>query len=212
MHLRRLFWYTFFVITTTFALDHRARSMRRTAFHLTDEPEGSIICFMYFLCPKESQRGIQISFDIILYIIGIPFLLKQAWRHARFSIHDFDPNGDLDFSLNELLFFFYKNLTAALCVLIAGFLLGAMVDRTRNGWDHWFDSDPAEGRSNTAGFAELPCLSVVTLLMYCNLLHLLLPFKTIGPVLITVWRMVSFLSNSQPLSDCSVIKILVPIP
>ena len=186
--------------------------MRRTAFHLTDEPEGSIICFMYFLCPKESQRGIQISFDIILYIIGIPFLLKQAWRHARFSIHDFDPNGDLDFSLNELLFFFYKNLTAALCVLIAGFLLGAMVDRTRNGWDHWFDSDPAEGRSNIAGFAELPCLSVVTLLMYCNLLHLLLPFKTIGPVLITVWRMVSFLSNSQPLSDCSVIKILVPIP
>jgi hypothetical protein len=152
MHLRRLFWYTFFVITTTFALDHRARSMRRTAFHLTDEPE------------------------------------------------------------NELLFFFYKNLTAALCILIAGFLLGAMVDRTRNGWDHWFDSDPAEGRSNTAGFAELPCLSVVTLLMYCNLLHLLLPFKTIGPVLITVWRMVSFLSNSQPLSDCSVIKILVPIP
>ena len=164
---------------------------------------------MYFVCPKESQRGIQISFDIILYIIGIPFLLNQAWRHRRLSIHDFDPNGDLDWSLNELLFFLYKNLTASICVLIAGFLLGAMGDRARNGWDQWFDSDPAEGRSDAAGFAELPCLSVVTLLMYCNLLHLLLPFKTIGPVLITVWRMVSFLSNSQLLSDCRVLEIVV---
>lgn len=130
-------------------------------------------------------------FDVCLYILGIPYLLLQSWRNKRISIHDFDPNGDLDWSLNELFFFIYKNLTTVLSLLTIGFLVGSLYDRTRNGMEAFWDSDPFRGRNpdSTPSYTELQCLALVTIFMYCNLLHMLLPFQSIGPVLITIWRM-----------------------
>lgn len=192
MHVNRVLANAFFVAITTFALDHRARSLRRTLFHTNadwDETDGMIHCFMFFECPASSELPIQITFDVCLYILGIPYLLIQVARNRRFKMTDLDPNGDLDWSLNEIFFFLYKNLTSMIGALIVGFLIGAIVDRCRNGTDNFFRSDPVEGAAEGDHFTELRCLSLVTLFMYCNLLHLLLPFESIGPVLITIWRM-----------------------
>ena len=193
MHVNRVLANAFFVAITTFALDHRSRSLRRTLFHTNvdwDEPDGMIRCFMYFECSASSELPIQIVFDVSLYILGIPYLLIQAARNRRFKMTDLDPNGDLDWSLNEIFFFLYKNLTSLIGACTIGFLIGALVDRCRNGTGAFFRSDPVEGAAEGKdSFSELLCLSLVTLFMYCNLLHLLLPFQSIGPVLITIWRM-----------------------
>jgi len=137
------------------------------------------------------ERPLQYGFDIILYLLGIPYLLLQSYRNRRVSLHDFDPNGDLDWSLNELFFFIYKNLTTLLSLLTVGFLTGSLADRSRNGIQAFWDSDPFKGRESgrIPSSTELQCLALVTIFMYCNLLHMLLPFQSLGPVLITIWRM-----------------------
>ena len=146
---------------------------------------------MFTECASESEVSIQMVFDVCLYVLGIPYLLHQSWRNKRISIHDFDPNGDLDWSLNELFFFVYKNLNTVLSLATVCFLVGSLADRTRNGVEAFWDSDALRGREQNATpkFTELQCLALVTIFMYCNLLHMLLPFQSIGPVLITIWRM-----------------------
>ena len=187
LHIQRVLLYTFFVMVTTFALDHRARSIRREAFSLQDEPESEIYCFMFWTCPRSSEMPIQICFDVSLYILGMPYMLIQAWRNRRISLHDFDPNSDLDLSMTELMFFIYKNLHSILCISTVALLAGAITDRTRDGINNFMDA--SVGKDTERGFTELQALSLVTLIQYCNLLHLMLPFEFLGRVLIIIWRM-----------------------
>ena len=61
---------------------------------------------------------------VILFVSGSPFLLWEAKTWRRFKSTDFDPNEDMNISLNEFIFFCYKNLSTTLSLWVIGWLIG----------------------------------------------------------------------------------------
>ena len=195
------------VLCASFAVDHRTRSMRNyvlVQFGATEEyihPPEFQCFFLIGECPQEWEYALGVIFDLLLYGVSVLYFLYLSWRCARFSVRDLDPDGNLDIDYDEMLLFFYKNLTTFLGILSSCFILSAFWMRgIGSGWTwsmkifssleklpHLPQRDQDTG--HRAVWTELHSLSIAIVLMWCNLLHLLLPFQTIGRVLITFWRM-----------------------
>jgi len=65
--------------------------------------------FSVFLqAPADQLPDIDFWLNVIVYIIGIPYLLWDAYRGCRIKATDLDPNEDLNISFVEIMFFFCK--------------------------------------------------------------------------------------------------------
>lgn len=134
----------------------------------------------------ETSRWAVAGLELSVYAVGIPFLLLQAWQSRRLKRLDWDPNEDLEMSSEEVIFFLHKNASFGLNTLISGLLISIGILRIQGprGWNGWYDVDAGGPWKN-----EMDLHSVTMMLIWCNFLHQLLPFKFVGPLLITVWRM-----------------------
>ena len=195
------------VLSASFAVDHRTRSMRNyvfVQFGATKEyihPDSIPCFFLIGKCSQEGERALTLIFDLLLYGVSVLYFLSLSWRCARFTVRDLDPDGNLDIDFDEMLLFVYKNLTTILGFLSSLFILSAFWMRGIGSGREWsmktfnsLENLPHLPQSDQdvvhqAQWTELHFLSIAIVLMWCNLLHLLLPFQTIGRVLITFWRM-----------------------
>jgi hypothetical protein len=103
-----------------------------------------------------------------------PALLYTGLGHRRLETRDLDLNQDGQFLTKEVVHFVGRNLLFVLDVLAAAALAAA-----------------AAARCAACVDVELEVLAVAGLLLYCNLLNLLLPFKSLGALIITVQRMLA---------------------
>jgi hypothetical protein len=107
-----------------------------------------------------------------IVVVGCPWLLWKGWRQRRLKIRDLDLNEDGVFSVEEIQIFVYKNLhffldvSAALSVITAGVCRGLCLDRD-----------------------EANSLAIASVFLFCNLLNVMMPFKSIGGLVITIYRM-----------------------
>ena len=78
--------------------------------------------------------NVVLALYVILFVVGIPFLLWDAVFWMRIRSTDCDPNGDMKISFDEALFFLYKNLSV-LTSLSLVFWLIAMLSLCYSSWD-----------------------------------------------------------------------------
>ena len=107
-----------------------------------------------------------------IVVVGCPWLLWKGWRQRRLKFRDLDLNEDGVFSVEEIQIFVYKNshfildVSSALCVIAAGVCRILCLDRD-----------------------EANSLAIASVLLFCNLLNVMMPFKSIGGLVITIYRM-----------------------
>jgi hypothetical protein len=110
--------------------------------------------------------------EVLLVVIGAPFLVWKGWRlrswmHMRNAvIHGMHRSGS---PTDEVKVFWPKNMQFFLDVLSSLLIIAAGVSRTACN-----DS------------SELQFLSAACILLYCNFLYVLMPFKPIGSLVITM--------------------------
>ena len=115
---------------------------------------------------------VTLVFEGSVVVLGAPWLLWKGWRQRRLKMRDLDLNEDGVFSAEEIQIFVYKNLHFLLNLSSAAFILAAGASRIR-----CRDQDEAN------------CLAVASVLLFCNLLNVMMPFRSIGGLVITIYRM-----------------------
>jgi hypothetical protein len=108
----------------------------------------------------------------VVVVFGCPWLLYKGWRQRRLMMRDLDINEDGMFSLEEIQIFVYKNLHFALNFISAGALISAGVCRV-------LCHDREEANS----------MALASMFLFCNMLNVMMPFKAIGGLVITIYRM-----------------------
>ena len=117
-------------------------------------------------------RAVRLALEASLPLLWSPWLVWKGWRQRRLLYRDLDVNEDASVSVQELQHFFHKNMHFLLDIVAAIALL-------------------------TAGVAQLGCwhkthteaMAVASIFLFCNLLNVVLPFKAIGVLLITIYKM-----------------------
>jgi hypothetical protein len=113
-------------------------------------------------------------------------MLGDAQENKFFSAV-LDADEDMSISYLEVVMYIYKNVPSLLNALIVIFLWAAGGIRLR---DHSWFSLPAIGDVEDENFAhELDVLSVCSCLTWMNWLVVMLPFKGIGQLLLTIYGM-----------------------
>mmetsp|Transcript_26975 Transcript_26975/g.54801 ORF Transcript_26975/g.54801 Transcript_26975/m.54801 type:complete len:483 (-) Transcript_26975:72-1520(-) len=113
--------------------------------------------------------------EMVVVGVWVPWLVLIGWRQRRLGPKDYDPNEDGEISAQEMMLFLYKNLTfvlnigVALCLLVA---VAAGVLYT-SPWDR----------------VELQMLAVTSILLWCNFLNVMMPFKFFGVLVIIIYKM-----------------------
>lgn len=98
-------------------------------------------------------------------------LLWEGWRNRRLNATDIDPDGDKSFSMSKFGMALHKNLSFLLYAGIAGAVSASIAHRV-------------VGYVRT----ELCLLAVACVLVFCNLLHIVMPLKMVGVLVIMVYR------------------------
>ena len=117
-------------------------------------------------------RALRLALEASLPLLWSPWLVWVGWRQRRLLYRDLDVNEDASISVQEVQHFFHKNLHFLLDVVAAVSL-------------------------TAAGVALLCCWhethtqakAVASIFLFCNLLNVVLPFRSIGVLLITVYKM-----------------------
>jgi hypothetical protein len=118
------------------------------------------------------MRAVRLGLEALLPLFWSPWLIWKGWRQRRLRYRDLDVNEDASISVQELQHFFHKNMHFLLDVVAAIALM-------------------------TAGVALVGCwhkthaeaMAVASIFLFCNLLNVVLPFKSIGVLLITIYKM-----------------------
>lgn len=133
----------------------------------------------------ERYKDIVILLYGTIFCGGIPFLLYKMVNERRFKVTDLDPNEDLTISFVEIVFWIYKNLDMLLSFAIV-FALTVQGSLWLLKDEYWDAADMSDG----GGWdVESRLMGFIVIFTWLKMLHLLLPFQTVGRVLITVWRM-----------------------
>jgi hypothetical protein len=117
-------------------------------------------------------RAVRLALEASLPLFWSPWLVWKGWRQRRLRYRDLDVNEDASISVQELQHFFHKNMHFLLDIVAATALM-------------------------TAGVALVGCwhkthaeaMAVASIFLFCNLLNVVLPFKFIGVLLITLYKM-----------------------
>jgi hypothetical protein len=105
-------------------------------------------------------------------VIGCPFLLYKGWQSRRLKLRDLDTDENGNVSHAEILSFIFKNASfllnlGAVVALFIGFV----------------------ARLQCKDMRELEAEAVASVLLFDGLLIVLMPFRFIGELVITVYRM-----------------------
>ena len=95
-------------------------------------------------CPADYELMIQNVLDVLLYLLGIPYCFRLAWKTKRIGVIELDPDGNLDIDFSEMILFLYKNFCSVLSFGIAVLLLVAFCDRMETDWvnrSEWTQTD-----------------------------------------------------------------------
>jgi hypothetical protein len=117
-------------------------------------------------------RAVRLALEASLTLIWSPWLVWKGWRQRRLRYRYLDVNEDGSLSWRDVLHFLHKNM-------------------------HFLLDIAAAIAQTTAGVALLCCwhkihteaMAVASIFLFCNLLNVLLPFKFIGVLLITIYKM-----------------------
>ena len=109
----------------------------------------------------------------VLGAIGEPVLLYKAWRHSRSAVEDVDTDEDGRISVHEALLLLFKNLHSLLD-LAGAVALAAML----------------AARLACDGAAERVALALGSACLFGNLLNVLMPFKFVGCLVITLLNII----------------------
>jgi hypothetical protein len=129
----------------------------------------------------------------LVFCVSIPFLVFKAYQERRLSAVDLDPNEDSDFSFQELLIFGYKNLGSVLNCAASGSIIAHAYyfAQTRNTSKLRSAGDSMISNETMAFWdRESEIMAFISLMLWCKLLHLFVPHKVAGKMLIIVWRMI----------------------
>jgi hypothetical protein len=100
-----------------------------------------------------------------------PFLLWKGWRQRRLRVRDMVSNGENRILAEEALLFVQKNLHFLLDVVGAGLIAAA-----------------CGARAMCQDSAELMCLAVASIVLCFNLINVLMPFRLIGELVVTMYK------------------------
>jgi hypothetical protein len=112
-----------------------------------------------------------LTLEALLVLVGAPFLLWKGWRLRRLHMRDLDTDGDTAVSASELRALLQKNLHFLLDILGATAIIAAGISRAL-----------------CRDTLELDFLAVACVLLYCNLLNVFIPFKSIGVLVIAMYH------------------------
>ncbi|EKX48290.1 hypothetical protein GUITHDRAFT_105896 [Guillardia theta CCMP2712] len=170
--------YLTFVIFCTISFERRCRQVWQDVMNDGINSDSLIM--------TASEEGI-IIIDIIVYLIGIPYLFYLSYFEARLRRRDLDPDEDFQLTFDEMIFFLYKNVTSVSCLTSATCLTAVAILRIsgHKGARGWNDAS----HSANIHRDEFRLMAWLMLVLWCSLLHMLLPFRFIGPLLMTIWKM-----------------------
>jgi hypothetical protein len=109
--------------------------------------------------------------NLLLVVVGVPFLLWKGWRQRRFRIHDLDTNADANISFDEIMLFIQKNLHFILDITGAALILSAAAVRIMCKDSH-----------------ELNLLAAASIVLCFNFINVMLPFRFFGPLAIMMYK------------------------
>lgn len=115
------------------------------------------------------------ALEVALVVLWVPWLVLVGWRQRRLGPKDYDPNEDGEISAQEMMLFLYKNLTFILNIGVAICLVMAVTAGLiyTSPWDRM----------------ELQTLAVTSILLWCNFLNVIMPFKFFGVLVIIIYKM-----------------------
>ncbi len=160
----------------------------------------------------DRRDQVQIAVEVIVYLLGVPFLLNNAWATSRLGLIDsllirlgkgtgrkginrrLDLNLDGEISYGEFTMYVFRNLNSVFSTAIACLLAAAAAIRLSS-HPHWLrvsaECYEEETVSSWRLSQELDLLSVAALCAWLNVLFTLVPFKAPGLLLIALFRMLS---------------------
>jgi hypothetical protein len=109
-------------------------------------------------------------------LIAGPFavwLVLTGWRQRKITLRDLDVNDDRRIAASEVQDFIFKNLIFIVNIISGLVLFFAGVSRVQC-WEQ----------------EEVRLLAVSSILLFCNALNVLVPFRYVGAMVITVYRMI----------------------
>jgi hypothetical protein len=110
--------------------------------------------------------------QLTIMSVGVPFLMYKGCLSRRLKLRDLDTDENGSFSHAEVLSFIFKNANFLLSLGASAALCTSFVARVKCE-DHM----------------ELEAEAVASVLLFANLLILLMPFRYIGELVITIYRM-----------------------
>jgi hypothetical protein len=120
----------------------------------------------------EGWRAACLALQVLLTAGWGPWLLVKGLRQRKADLRDVDADGDGAIDAREATEFVHKNLPFALEVVAAVLLAAAGAARVAC----W-------------GASEAGLLAAASVVLFSNLLNLLIPFHSVGALVITVYRM-----------------------
>ncbi len=109
---------------------------------------------------------------LAITFVFCPFLVRKGWQSRRLKLRDLDTDENGNVSYPEALSFIYKNAHFFLSLGAATALCASFVARLKCK-DH----------------TEIDAAAVASVLLFANLLIILMPFRFIGELVITIYRM-----------------------
>jgi hypothetical protein len=118
------------------------------------------------------RRIAEFVLQVAIVAIGGPFLLYKGWHSRRLLLRDLDTDENGNISHAEVLSFIYKNANFLLSIGAVAALFLAFVARLKCNYE-----------------VEVKAEAVASVLLFSNLLIVLMPFRYIGELVITIYRM-----------------------
>jgi hypothetical protein len=135
------------------------------------------------------QVALRIILDVMVYILMVVWLLFKAWQDNKFLTGTLDVNQDLHISWLEIHMYTYKNMGAILNLAIVIMLLSAGGVRLSEP-QGWLSVPYLENEEEDSAIArELDILSVCCVVVWMNLFVLMLPYKKLGQLLLSIYSM-----------------------
>ena len=142
--------------------------------------------------PQNTNEQILLVLDACIYILGLPYLIWNAWFHNRLRIRDLDVNEDMHISWSEFTMWIFKNLNALNSGCVAALLIATAILRylcqPEAGFGLLLSRDKIDYDTLKQ---ELDVLAVAAVIGWCNVLMQWLPFRGMGHLLISMARMLS---------------------
>eukprot|EP00281_Chroomonas_sp_CCMP1168_P024482 CAMPEP_0206229178 /NCGR_PEP_ID=MMETSP0047_2-20121206/9557_1 /ASSEMBLY_ACC=CAM_ASM_000192 /TAXON_ID=195065 /ORGANISM="Chroomonas mesostigmatica_cf, Strain CCMP1168" /LENGTH=562 /DNA_ID=CAMNT_0053652457 /DNA_START=123 /DNA_END=1810 /DNA_ORIENTATION=+ len=111
----------------------------------------------------------------IMIVAVVPWLILGGWKQRRLGPKDYDPNEDGEMEAAELMLFLYKNLKFILDYCAA--LTTTLAYIFAYGTEQWSQR------------LELQLWAVTSVLLWCNFLNVIMPFKFFGILVIIIYKM-----------------------